>query len=295
MSTSVIIGLALLAIVLAIILWFIVTYNGFVRLRNLVQESWRQIDVELNRRYYLIPNLVETVRGYTQHEQSTLQAVIQARNIATQPATTLAQRSANEGALTDAISRLFALAENYPTLRADTSFLNLQQELTNTEDRIAAGRRFYNANVRDLNTKRESFPSNIVANMFHFGQAEYFQVDQAQVSATPQINFGGIGGVGQQMAHGQAANGWGANEQGSGSQPGNGQPGVQWQAQPVQPEYGSPGAEGYRVPPSHPGGYDQQTPGHYGQPASGQYNPNQYGQPGSYGEQPNPGQYGVDR
>ena len=271
MEAPAIIGLILVVIVLAIILWFIMTYNGFVRLRNLVQESWRQIDVELNRRYSLIPNLVETVRGYAQHEQATLQAVIQARNIASQPTTDLAQRSANEGALTDAISRLFALAENYPTLRADTSFLNLQQELTNTEDRIAAGRRFYNANVRDLNTKCESFPSNIVANMFHFGRAEYFQVDQAQVSATPQINFGGIGGVGQQMAHGQGA---------------NGQPGVQWQAQPVQPEYGTPGAEGYRVPPAQPNGY--------GQPSPGQYNPNQYGQPGSYGEQPGAGQHGVD-
>ncbi len=259
MSTSAIIGLVLVAIALAIVVWFIVTYNGFVRLRNLVQESWRQIDVELNRRYSLIPNLVETVRGYAQHEQATLQAVIQARNVASQPTRDLAQRSANEGVLTDAISRLFALAENYPTLRADTSFLNLQQELTNTEDRIAAGRRFYNANVRDLNTKRESFPSNIVANMFHFGQAEYFQVDQAQVSATPQINFGGIGGVGQQMPYGQPGTG-----QGVGSQPGNGQPGVQWQPQPVQPEYGSPGAEGYRVPPSQLGGYEQQNPGQYG-------------------------------
>lgn len=267
MSTSAIIGLVLVAIALAIVVWFIVTYNGFVRLRNLVQESWRQIDVELNRRYSLIPNLVETVRGYAQHEQATLQAVIQARNVASQPTRDLAQRSANEGVLTDAISRLFALAENYPTLRADTSFLNLQQELTNTEDRIAAGRRFYNANVRDLNTKRESFPSNIVANMFHFGQAEYFQVDQAQVSATPQINFGGIGGVGQQMASGQS---------------GNGQPGVQWQTQPVQPEYGTPGAEGYRVPPSQGNGFGQQ-------------NPNQHGQPGPYGEQPNSNQYGVDR
>lgn len=277
MSALAIIGLVLVVIGLAIVLWLIVTYNSFVRLRNLVQESWRQIDVELNRRYSLIPNLVETVRGYAQHEQATLQAVVQARNIASQPTANLAQRSANEGALTDAISRIFALAENYPTLRADTSFLNLQQELTNTEDRIAAGRRFYNANVRDLNTKRESFPSNIVANMFHFGHAEYFQVDQAQVSATPQINFGGIGGVGQQMASGQN---------------GNAQPGVQWQAQPVQPEYGTPGAEGYRVPSSQANELGQPGTGQFGQTGNG------YGrQPGSrpYGEQPSASGYGVDR
>ena len=258
MEAPAIIGIVLGAIVLIVAIWLIVTYNGFVRLRNLVQESWRQIDVELNRRYSLIPNLVETVRGYAQHEQSTLQAVIQARNIAAQPAASMEQRSANEGALTDAISRLFALAENYPTLRADSSFLNLQQELTNTEDRIAAGRRFYNANVRDLNTKRETFPSNIVAGMFNFHRADYFQVDQAQVSATPQINFSGIGNAGQTMAHGQG---------------GDGQPGVQWQPQPVQPEYGS-----------SPSG----APGPYGQ-ASQQDS-------GRYGEQGNqPGQYGYDR
>ena len=127
MEAPAIIGIVLGAIVLIVAIWLIVTYNGFVRLRNLVQESWRQIDVELNRRYSLIPNLVETVRGYAQHEQSTLQAVIQARNIAAQPAASMEQRSANEGALTDATSRLFALAENYPTLLADSSFLNLQQ------------------------------------------------------------------------------------------------------------------------------------------------------------------------
>ncbi len=252
MEAPAIVAIVLGALILVVIFWLIATYNGFVKLRNLVQESWRQIDVELNRRYSLIPNLVETVRGYAQHEQSTLQAVIQARNTASQPTSSMAERSANEGALTEAISRLFALAENYPTLRADTSFLNLQNELTNTEDRIAAGRRFYNANVRDLNTKRETFPSNIVAGMFNFHRADYFQVDQAQVSATPQINFSGIGNAGQIMAHGQA---------------GDGQPGVQWQSQPVQPEYGSspngsPLQGGSQGQPEQPGqsgqyGYDR--------------------------------------
>ncbi len=255
MEAPAIIGIVVGALVLIVVLWLIVTYNGFVRLRNLVQEAWRQIDVELNRRYSLIPNLVETVRGYAQHEQSTLQAVIQARNVASQPTSSMAERGANEGALTEAISRLFALAENYPTLRADTSFLNLQHELTNTEDRIAAGRRFYNANVRDLNTKRETFPSNIVAGMFNFHRADYFQVDQAQVSATPQINFSGIGNAGRAMPNGQG---------------GNGQAGVQWQSQPVQPEYGSsPNAT-----PSQSGNDGQS--GNFGQ-----------SQPGS--------QYGYDR
>ena len=183
--------IAVAAILLLLILWYIATYNGFVKLRNFVQESWRQIDVELKRRRDLIPNLVETVRGYMAHEQMTLQAVVEARRMAEVPAASLAQRSQSESALSDALSRLFAVAENYPTLRADTSFLNLQQELTNTEDRIAAGRRFYNSNVRDFNTKAEKFPSSIVASMMNLQKAEYFEIDSAD-RQLPQVSFGGF-------------------------------------------------------------------------------------------------------
>ena len=178
-------------LLLVIILWVIVSHNGFVRLRNLVQEAWRQIDVELNRRHDLIPNLLETVRGYMSYEQSTLQAVVEARRLAEAPAANLAQRARNEDALSGALSRLIALSENYPTLRADSSFLQLQQELTNTEDRIAAGRRFYNSNVRDLNTKCEKFPSLIIASIFHFRHAEYFEVHDEASRAVPQVSFGG--------------------------------------------------------------------------------------------------------
>ena len=178
-------------LLLVIILWVIVSHNGFVRLRNLVQEAWRQIDVELNRRHDLIPNLLGTVRGYMSYEQSTLQAVVEARRLAEAPAANLAQRARNEDALSGALSRLIALSENYPTLRADSSFLQLQQELTNTEDRIAAGRRFYNSNVRDLNTKCEKFPSLIIASIFHFRHAEYFEVHDEASRAVPQVSFGG--------------------------------------------------------------------------------------------------------
>jgi len=184
-------------LLLVIILWVIVSHNGFVRLRNLVQEAWRQIDVELNRRHDLIPNLLETVRGYMSYEQSTLQAVVEARRLAEAPAANLAQRARNEDALSGALSRLIALSENYPTLRADSSFLQLQQELTNTEDRIAAGRRFYNSNVRDLNTKCEKFPSLIIASIFHFRHAEYFEVHDEAARAVPQVSFGGPAQYGQ--------------------------------------------------------------------------------------------------
>ena len=219
--------IAVVAILLVLVLWYIATYNGFVKLRNFVQESWRQIDVELKRRRDLIPNLVETVRGYMAHEQMTLQAVVEARRMAEAPVTSLAQRSQSESALSGALSRLFAVAENYPTLRADTSFLNLQQELTNTEDRIAAGRRFYNSNVRDLNTKAEKFPSSIVASMMNLQKAEYFEIDSAD-RQLPQVNFGGFntppaGGFGGQPGYGPQNGGM---QPGYGGQPGgNPQPG----------------------------------------------------------------------
>ncbi|MEP7762672.1 LemA family protein [Sanguibacter sp. 25GB23B1] len=184
------IGIVVVALVVIVLVWAVATYNGFVRLRNLVQEAWRQIDVELHRRHDLIPNLIETVKGYAAHERGVFEAVTQARTAAIQPGSSPAQQAAQENDLTRALGRLFAVAEAYPQLRAVESFAQLQQELTNTEDRIAAGRRFYNANVRELNTKVESFPSNVVARIFHFTRAEYFEVVDPAVRTTPVVDLG---------------------------------------------------------------------------------------------------------
>lgn len=185
--------LVLAAIVVIALLWGVATYNGFVRLRNLVQEAWRQIDVELHRRHDLIPNLVDTVKGYAAHERAVFDEVTTARAAAASPGATPAQQAAQENVLTQALGRLFAVAEAYPQLRASDNFMALQAELTNTEDRIAAGRRFYNANVRQLNTKVETFPSNLIAGWFGFARAEYFETDDPAVRAVPRVDFGGAG------------------------------------------------------------------------------------------------------
>ena len=182
-------------LVLAVILWFIATYNGFVRLRNLVEEAWRQVDVELHRRYDLIPNLVETVKGYARHEPGVCGEGTRAGAAAAQPATSRAEQAANENALTAAIGRLFAVAEAYPSLKADANFRALQSELTNTEDRIAAGRRYYNANVREFNTRLETFPQSIVGGMTGFRRATYFEAEGASRDV-PRVDFGQGGGSG---------------------------------------------------------------------------------------------------
>ena len=190
------VGIALLviaAIVVIALLWGVATYNGFVRLRNLVQEAWRQIDVELHRRHDLIPNLVDTVKGYAAHERAVFDEVTTARAAAASPGASPATQAAQENALTQALGRLFAVAEAYPQLRASDNFMALQAELTNTEDRIAAGRRFYNANVRQLNTKVETFPPNVIAGWFGFTRAEYFETEDPAVRAVPRVDFGGAG------------------------------------------------------------------------------------------------------
>ena len=179
-----------LLIVLAVGGYAVSLYNGFVRSRNLIQGSWRQIDVELNRRYDLIPNLVDTVKGYAAHERAVFDEVTTARAAAAQPGASPAAQAAQEDVLSQALGRLFAVAEAYPQLRASENFLALQAELTNTEDRIAAGRRFYNANVRQLNTKVETFPSNIIAGWFNFTRAEYFEVQDPAVRTAPRVSFG---------------------------------------------------------------------------------------------------------
>ncbi|MPV36836.1 LemA family protein [Georgenia subflava] len=176
-------------VVVIVLIWAIATYNGLVRLRNLVQEAWRQIDVELHRRYDLIPNLIETVKGYAAHERAVFDEVTEARAAAATPGTTPAQQAQQENQLTAALGRLFAVAEAYPELRAAEAFTRLQAELTNTEDRIAAGRRFYNANVRQLNTKVETFPPNIVASLFSFRRAEYFEANDPAVRTAPAVSF----------------------------------------------------------------------------------------------------------
>jgi LemA protein len=168
----------------------VVSYNRFVQQRNVVQESWRQIDVELTRRHDLIPNLVETVKGYAAHEREIFEEVARARSAAMTPGAGPAQQAAQEGVLGAALGRLFAVAEAYPQLQANQNFLALQAQLTETEDRIAAGRRFYNANVRSLNVRVESFPSSIVASIFHFEKAEYFEAEDPAVRAVPTVDFG---------------------------------------------------------------------------------------------------------
>jgi LemA protein len=179
----------LLAVVVLVLLGGVVSYNRFVRQRNLVQESWRQIDVELTRRHDLVPNLVETVKGYAAHERQTLEAVTSARAVAASPGAGPAEQAQQEAALSVALRQLFAVAESYPDLKASANFLELQRQLSETEDRIAAGRRFYNGNVRALNTRVESVPSSLVASMFGFRQAEYFASDDPEMRATPQVSF----------------------------------------------------------------------------------------------------------
>ncbi|GIL35084.1 MULTISPECIES: LemA family protein [Phycicoccus] len=181
--------IVVVVIVLALVLWAVAAYNGLIKLRNLVQEAWRQIDVELTRRHDLIGNLVETVKGYAAHERGTLEDVMSARAQAMSPGQSPAQQAESEDLLGRALGRLIAVAEAYPDLKANQNFLALQAELSSTEDRIASARRYYNATVRDLNTKVETVPTNIVANLFHIERAEYFEAVGEQREA-PKVDFG---------------------------------------------------------------------------------------------------------
>ena len=175
--TTIIIVLAVL-----LVLWAIVTYNRLIGLVNKAKESWADIDVQLKRRYDLIPNLVNTVKGYAAHENSAFQAVTDARAKA-MGATSLADKSQAEAGLAGALKSVFAIAEAYPDLKANQNFLALQTELTDTEDKIQAARRFYNGNVRDLNTSVQAFPGNLIAGSFHFSQMEFFQLDASEAAA----------------------------------------------------------------------------------------------------------------
>ena len=168
--------LILLVVVVLLLLYLATSYNRLVKLRNRIANAWAQIDVQLKRRYDLIPNLVETVKGYAKHERETFDAVTQARANAINAQGVAAQAGA-ENMLTSTLKSLFAVAEAYPELKANQNFLALQEELTSTEGRIAYARQFYNDAVLQLNTKVQSFPSNIIANMFGFREHEYFEAD----------------------------------------------------------------------------------------------------------------------
>ncbi len=180
--------LKVILIVCGIILFFIVaTYNRLILLKNRVKEAWSDIDVQLKRRYNLIPNLVNTVKGYATHERELLENVTKARTSAMQ-ADTMKQKEEAENALSSTLKSLFAVAENYPDLKASTNFLELQRELRDTEDKIQASRRFYNTNVRDFNTKLETFPTNLIAGLFNFKKREFFEATEGE-KELPKVNF----------------------------------------------------------------------------------------------------------
>ena len=188
MSIWLIIVLVLAAL---LVLWLVLTFNGLVRKRNRVQESWSQIDVQLRRRHDLIPNLVETVRGYADHERGTFEAVAQARAAAMSATGSgdARQIGSAETALAQSVRGLLAVSENYPQLRASENFLALQEQLVATEDKIAFARQYYNGSVRELNTKVQTFPVNLFASSLGFHTAEYFQVEDEAVRAVPEVQL----------------------------------------------------------------------------------------------------------
>ncbi len=181
--------LILLVIAVVLLLWVISAYNGLVTLRNRTDEAWSDISVQLKRRYDLIPNIVSTVKGYAAHESGTFEKVIAARNAAMGAMTKgTAEVAAAENALAGTLKSLFALSEAYPDLKANQNFLDLQRELTDTEDKIQAARRFYNGNVRDFNTKLQTFPTNLMGNSLGFTKREFFEIAEAE-RAVPLVQF----------------------------------------------------------------------------------------------------------
>jgi LemA protein len=181
-------------IVLLVVIIGVVAYNRFVAQKQQIKDAWANIDTELRRRYDLIPNLVETVRGYASHERAVFENVTKARAAAASATGSPASQAAAEGPFVAALRQLFAVAEAYPDLKANQNFLALQSELANTEDRLQTSRRFYNANVRDYNQRVKQFPSVIVARMFGFKEEEFFEIEEAlREAGAPQVNFGGEG------------------------------------------------------------------------------------------------------
>ena len=180
--------LVIVGILFIFILYLIGLFNALVRLRNQVKNAWSQIDVQLKRRHDLIPNLVETAKGYVKHERGTLEAITEARSKA-MSAGSVGDKSKAEGALSDAISKFFVVVENYPDLKANQNFLALHEELTSTENKIAFSRQAYNDQVLYFNNKIQMFPSNIVAGMFAFQQSEFFQVEDKTEREAPKVDF----------------------------------------------------------------------------------------------------------
>lgn len=179
-----------IGIVVILLIWFVFIYNGLVRLRNQVRNSWAQIDVQLKRRHDLIPNLVETVRGYMKFERETLEAVTNARNLAQKAVGTgVGAQGKAEAGLSGALSRLLAVVENYPDLKANQNFLALQEELTSTENKISFSRQFYNDSVLTYNNRTQMFPSNVVAGMTGFKASEFFEVEAAEEREAPKVSF----------------------------------------------------------------------------------------------------------
>ena len=178
----------ILVVAALVAFYFVGVYNKLVRKRSMVEEGWSGIDVQLKKRYNLIPNLVETVKGYATHEKETLEGVINARNKALKAEGVGAQTQA-ENQLNSALANVFALSESYPDLKANTNFLQLQQELSSIEGDIEKARRYYNATVRENNIMVESFPSNIVANSFSFFTSEYFELEDEEQRSTPKVEF----------------------------------------------------------------------------------------------------------
>jgi len=263
MGTALTVIIVLVVVLVIIALIAMGSYNGFVKSRNMIQESWRQVDVELNRRYELIPNLVETVRAYAAHERNTLEDITRLRSQAQSVAQSdgslpSAQRSQVEEQLSGAVRNLIVSVEAYPDLKSNQNFLELQRQLAETEDRIAAGRRFYNANVRVYNTRVESVPSNVIAGMFHFEKATYFEVEDPSVRQAPGVSFGEIAYRGDpsqgQLPAQQPAPPVGFDQ--------GGLPDPQQQPQSQQPQYQQPRDQ-------------QQQPGGYQPPQTGGYQPPQ--------------------
>ena len=179
--------LLMLGFPLFVILVLCAIYNGLVKLRNQCREAWSNVDTELKRRYDLIPNLVEVVKGYAKHEREVLAEVVRLRGVALASAGSPGSQAADENQLVQGLRQLLAVAERYPDLKADRHYLELQRELANTEDRIQAARRFFNGNVRDYRNACESFPSNIIAGMFHFQPEEFFAVEPAVRTTVPDV------------------------------------------------------------------------------------------------------------
>ncbi|MBI2238092.1 MAG: LemA family protein [Actinobacteria bacterium] len=184
----------LLGVVALVAIGLVLSYNRFVSQRQLIKDSWANIDTELRRRYDLIPNLVETVKGYAAHEREVFEEVARTRSMAAGATGSPASQAAAEGPFVAALGKLFAVAENYPDLKANQNFLALQSELANTEDRLQTARRFYNSNVRDYNRRVQSFPSNVVAGAFRFEEEEFFEVEEAiRAAGAPQVSFAAPG------------------------------------------------------------------------------------------------------